>query len=280
MDFEIKRKALARWEALLPELLDGPLWRESEIDLKDSFSVLDDFIFLRALRNRCRVEWVEEPRDGRNLGMVGWCEWAEETNQGPTQWIRIVRPTAQKPKTVQDILCTLIHEMCHAIFAFKCKCVSCCCTLNMINGEGLDGHGPSWEKLRRAIEETANQHLKGFYEPIALCYPSEPQVESEKKKVGKMLSGLYKKITLQGSESAELKRLQRAKKATEEIEMLTDLGKVQAEEDRLESIACAGAMFRSFERETSFGAVDERVACAPAMMVEISARTGEAVFLN
>ena len=43
MDFEIKREALARWEALLPELLDGPLWRESEFDIKDSFSILDPY---------------------------------------------------------------------------------------------------------------------------------------------------------------------------------------------------------------------------------------------
>ena len=266
MNFEIKRQALARWDALLPELLDGPLWREVEFDLKDSFSVLDDFLFLRALQDRCRVEWVDESHKGFRHNTVGWCEPAENTNREPIRWIRIVRPTVKKPKTVQDAICTMMHEMCHAIFEFRCNCFRCRCLLNQMNGEGLDGHGPSWEKLRRAVEKTANLHLKGFSEPIILCYPNEPQVERENKKIAKMLSGLYKKVTQQGSESAESKRLERAKKWNEETKIFEEIEKEQTEENQLKILADAGAMFKDSERERVFGALNEHVACACVMI--------------
>lgn len=247
MDFEIKRQALVRWNQLLPELLDGPLWRDSEFDLKDSFPVLDDFLFLRALQDRCRVEWVDESQKGWKNNWLGWCELAEETNREPRCWIRIVRPTADKPKTVWDILCTLIHEMCHAIFALRCNCYCCRCPLNSMKGEGLGGHGPSWEKLRRCIEETANLHLNGLPERIRLCHSNEPQAESEEKKIVKMLGGLYKKVTQQGSESANLKRLERAKRQAEQTGILAEIEREQTEEQQLDTLACAGAMFKGYE---------------------------------
>ena len=46
-------RALARWDVLLPELRDGPRWRVFDFDLKDSFIVLDEFLFPRALQDRC-----------------------------------------------------------------------------------------------------------------------------------------------------------------------------------------------------------------------------------
>ncbi len=247
MDYEIKSQALARWKTLIPDLLDGPLRRDREFDLKDSFFVLDDFLFLRALRNRCRIEWVDRCWTGWKWGSDGWCEWAAETNQGPTQWIRLVRPTAENFRTVRDVLCTLMHEMCHAIFAFRCNCYSCRCLLNRINGVGLDGHGQSWEKLRRAVETTANRHLKGFSEPMVLCHPSEPQAEIEDMKTARALNGLYEKVTRQGSKLAELKRRERAKRAVEETEEVD-------EEGRIETVACAGAMFRKYEQWGGVGA--------------------------
>lgn len=266
MDFEIKQQALARWNVLVPELLDGPLWRDTEFDLKDSFAVLDDFLFMRALQDRCRVEWVDESHKGWKRATVGWCEPAESTNREPIQWIRIVRPTVDKPRTVWDCLCTLMHEMCHSIFAFKCNCLLCRCLLNRMNGEGLDGHGPSWEKLRRCIERTANLHLEGFSEPIVLCYSNEPQVGTEIKKNAAKLGGLYKKITHQGNQSAELKRAERAKKWAEKTEVLAEIEKEQTEKKQLETLACAGAMFKDFERERVLGGLDKCVTSARAMI--------------
>ena len=162
MDSEIKKQALERWSVLHQELLDGPYWRDSEFDLKDIFFVLDDFLFLGALRDSCRVEWVDKRITGWFQHKIGWCNMAEETNRGPTQWIRLVRPTVDQQRSVQEILGTLMHEMCHAIFAFKCGCYRCRCPLNQMYSEGLSGHGPSWDKLRRSIEKTANLHLMQF----------------------------------------------------------------------------------------------------------------------
>ena len=199
MDFEIKRQALERWNVLLPELLDGPLFRDTEFDLKDVFYVLDDFLFLRGLRTRCCVEWMDECNTALTQTLYGRCEWGEETNRSPTLWIRLVRPTVRKQRSVQTILSTLMHEMCHAILDLRCSCVRCCCPLNKMNGAGFRGHGPSWEKLRRSVERVASSHLEGLSSPISLCHWSEPGLEAERQQVGRMLSGLYKKITQQAS---------------------------------------------------------------------------------
>ena len=266
MDLEIKRQALDRWDMLFPRDCDGPMWRETEFELEDYFHVFDDFFFLRALRYSCRVEWVDECKIGWKRNMAGWCEWAEETNQGPVQWIRLVRPTTKKPRTIQDTLGTLMHEMCHAIFAFKCRCICCTCPLNKMNGEGLGGHGPSWEKLKRAVEDTAAKNLWWLPEIIRLCHPSEPQIEAEQEAVAKMLSGLYKKITQQGSEAAMALRLERAKRASDQAKILAEIEKEQTEEERLDAIACACAMFKRFERDSVLGALDRHVACTSAMI--------------
>lgn len=267
MDSMIKRKALIRWGALLQELLDGPLWRETEFDLKVSFTILDDFLFLRALRNRCRVEWVDECKIGWKRDCVGWCECGEETNQGPTQWIRLVRPTVEKPRTVQEVLGMLMHEMCHAIFAFSCNCFSCRqCLLNRINGEGFTGHGPSWKKLRQSIENTADIHLRGFLEPIRLCHPNEPDAEKEEKKTAKALSGLCKKVTQQESKAADLKRRERDTKWDDKIKISAEIEKEQTDERYLETLACASAVLANLERESVLGAVEKSVTCASAII--------------
>ena len=249
MDSEIKSLALARWNDLLPDLLDGPVWRDTEFDLKDSFHVLDDFLFMRALQHRCRVEWVDECQKGLKREWNGWCDMAVFTNEGPRCWIRLVRPTVRKTRTVWDVLGILMHEMCHALFAFRCTRYCCSCPLNLMNGDGLSGHGPSWEKLRRCVERTASLYLNSSDEPILLCHRTEPQVDAEEKEVAKMLDGLYKKVTQQGSESAELKRVERAKRWTKEAEMLAKFKEWQGGEQQLDVLACAGAMFEASERE-------------------------------
>lgn len=189
LDFEIKKQALDRWNVLYPELNDGPRWRDTEFDLKDMFFVLDDFLFLGALRDSCKVEWVDECMTGWTHHSIGWFETAEVTNRGPTLWIRLVRPTVAKKLTVQGILGTLMHEMCHAILAFRCFCYRCRCPLNRMNSAGLSGHGPSWDKLRRPVEKTANRHLLTD-EPIRLSDWAGTEFELERQQVGRMLNGL------------------------------------------------------------------------------------------
>ena len=248
MDSEIKSSALARWNALLPDLLDGSVWRDAEFDLKDPFHILDDFLFMRALQDRCRAEWVDECQNARKRKWVGWCGLAVPTNRGPRSVISLVRPTVKKPRKIEDVLATLKHEMCHALFAFQCRCYCCRCPLNHMNGRGLSGHGPSWQKIRRCVERTANLYLDNTFESSSLCHHTEPDLKDEEMRVAKMLNGFYKKVTQQGSESAQLKKVERAKRK-EEAEMVTK-SKVEPDgEEQLDILACAGAMFKTFERE-------------------------------
>lgn len=269
MDFEIKRHALERWNMLIPALLDGPPLRDTEFELQEVFLALDDFLFLRALQHRCRVEWVDECKTGWYRDKAGWSESGEETNLGRVLWIRLVRPTVEKPRSVHSRLCILMHEMCHAVFALKCSCSCCRCPLNEMNGEGFEGHGPSWEKLRRSVENTASLHLEGVLpRRIYLCGPSEREVASEQKQVTKMLSGLYKKITHQGSESAVSKRLERSKRASDQAKLLAEVEEEQTEEERLDALACAATMFKKFERERVFSALDKHVTCLSTLVQE------------
>lgn len=71
----------------------------------------------------------------------------------------------------------------------------------------------------------------------------------EQQKVARMLSGLYKNVTEQGSDPAKSKRLERAKKRAEETEVLAEIEKEQTEEVQLDTIASAGAMFKKQESE-------------------------------
>ncbi|KAM0796651.1 hypothetical protein BDR22DRAFT_505629 [Usnea florida] len=248
MDSEIKRSALARWDELLPDLLDGPVWRDAEFDLKDSFHILDDFLFMRALQHRCRVEWVDGFQKGRKQNWLGWCGLEVRTNRGQDCLISLVRPTVDKPTRVGDVLSTLKHEMCHALMMFTCLCGCCRCPLNAMNGMGLAHHGPSWQKLRNCVESTASLYLDKLYESTPLSF-TELEAETEENKVAKMLSGLYKKVTQQGSESAELKRVERAKRKTEEAEMVSKMEEEPDGGQQLDVLACASAMFEAFERE-------------------------------
>ena len=133
-----------------------------------------------------------------------------------------------------------------------------------MNSEGLNYHGPSWNKLRISIEKTTNLHLMRFYKPIQLCHWAGIEFEEERQHVGRMLSGLYKKIMQQGSESAELKRVERAKRASDQARLLAEIAKEQTEEKELETIACAGDMFKYCESERALGALKRHLASANA----------------
>lgn len=52
MDWQIKKEALERWNAMVDELANGP----AEFDLLPVFHIFDDLFFLRALRESCIVE--------------------------------------------------------------------------------------------------------------------------------------------------------------------------------------------------------------------------------
>ena len=74
--------------------------------------------------------------------------------------ISIARPKLGKSRNVRDIVCTLLHEMCHALFQFACRCFHCRCKLNIMSEEGLTAYGPSWQRIRNAVEVTVTRHLR------------------------------------------------------------------------------------------------------------------------
>lgn len=214
-DWEIKRLALDRWNAILPDLLEGPLLREDEFDLEPIVHILDDLLFRRALRDHCGVAWVDVllgPGDKSDVGSSQDGSYIRGWRHG----ICIVRPSAKEPKTVQDCLNTLIHEMCHALLNVACQCAVCNCSLNEMNGAGLTGHGPAWQILARAVEECVNGWLKGFGDPFRLSYLEYDEAKREKnvnvdlkherKSKVKLLNGLYCAIKGRETEAARKKR--------------------------------------------------------------------------
>lgn len=67
-----------------------------------------------------------------------------------------------------------------------------------MSGWGTTGHGPSWKRVRTAVQETADSYLKEFSEPFLLCHPSETGVGLEVEVKVKMLEGLHTKVTKEG----------------------------------------------------------------------------------
>lgn len=92
-----------------------------------------------------------------------------------------------------------------------------------MSGEGFNHHGPNWEKVRRSVKKTANIYLNRFYGPSIFFDPSEADNQTEKTKTVKMFNGLYKKISEQRSKSADLIRLQRAKRWNEKSILLAQI---------------------------------------------------------
>ena len=60
MDWQIKKDAIDRWDALLLGFLKGPELRESEFNLQPVYYLLGEFLILSALQDSCVVEWVDE----------------------------------------------------------------------------------------------------------------------------------------------------------------------------------------------------------------------------
>ena len=75
---------------------------------------------------------------------------------------------------LQQYLSFLLHEMTHAVLdLFLCICRPCKCLKNVMRTTGLTGHGPSYCRLRQAIEIRANQTMRTwFIAPWVVTKPS------------------------------------------------------------------------------------------------------------
>lgn len=246
MDWQIKRNALERWNALLPGLLEGPGLHESAFDLQPVYLLLDDLLFLRALQDSCVFEWADDMLEVRGRPKLGWVV-IDDNIRGPLLRIRIARPSPKSHRSVHYMLCVLMHEMCHTLLYLACDCNICSCELNRMNGWGMTGHGPSWQRVRAAAQDTANLHLKGFSEPFCLAHRSEPDVRLEVEAREKLLEGLYEKVTKEDSEVEQEKKVEGNKKRAINTKNTLENDEKMADND--ETLACVVAMFEGWERK-------------------------------
>ena len=256
MDWEIKISALERWNTLLPLLLEESDSRESEFDLQPMYCLLDDFLFLRALQDVCDVVWVDEMLRVRGRPKLGWV-LPESNIRGPQFRIYMLRPTPQKPRTVHNVLCVLMHEMCHALLYLECQCHVCNCELNSMNGWGITAHGPAWRRVRAAAEETANLHLKGFAEPFLLAHRREPDIKIEAEARVRTLEGIYMKYSRENKAVEREKKVQRGRKRAAERTNTPENDEKTAIND--DTLTCICAMFEEWEKIASTLSEEQRV---------------------
>lgn len=159
MDLPIKTAALQKWQEVIQHLWEHHDAVSGRFDLQPVFEIFDDLFFLGVLKNACEVVWVETFRRQDCLGMC-----TENWNvRGKFVKIEILAPSPLGPRDLQDCLETLLHEMCHAVLTFQCRCRVCSCRVNLIGGNGLIGHGKAWQRVRRCVEDAANEVLVGGF---------------------------------------------------------------------------------------------------------------------
>lgn len=73
-------------------------------------------------------------------------------------------------------------------------------------------------------------------------------------------------VRSEGSESAELKRLERAKRGEEKAKILAKIEKEQTQEEQFETLACAGDVSNGLEPGRVLGASGEHMARICAMI--------------
>ena len=124
-----------------------------------------------------------------------------------------------------------------------------------MQGVGQTEHGPSWQRVRKTVEDTANEHLREllgwgeFSSRYMLSYSNEPDTGLEDKARTEMLGSLYKKIKREEDETEREKISSRRMKylGSEENTPESDT-KQQLEDDAL---ACIKFVFDRRGRENS-----------------------------
>lgn len=240
MNVEMKKSALKEWHRLLPILLDGPL----EFDLLPVFQTLDDLLFLGALKESCKVGWA----DRLSAHTEGACT-PRVMIRGPRISIELLKPECRTDSSVQESLNILLHEMCHAIFKFACTCAACQCKLNEMNEEGLTGHGPCFQSVSLAVEETINSNLPNMEGSVEL-FDVSAELEQEVPAKRKMLRGLYEKIKREDDPAERLKGIERRKRK-EDMENPNSSGGELREREETEALEYAGMMFAEVEEKAS-----------------------------
>ena len=130
-------------------------------DLRDLFELLDH-AFFRGLLSRSTVSFHAYFTSALPANTLGRCSAPVQN----TKYLRIKELQAEEKRRISPSaqlhrhICTLLHEMLHAVFhALACVCAVCSCRENIRLTSGLSGHGPLWRVLLDKTERVADQRL-------------------------------------------------------------------------------------------------------------------------
>ena len=167
----------------------------NRINLNEVFRIFDQYFFSGILCDLVDVTWLKATPETANMNGGTSRQYNDDGYLEKVE-IRIILPERWTEQHIQMRLGTLMHEMCHGMFAlFVCgmisliffallvqqsgqasqrilltlryvtECQYCRCDKITVSGNGLTGHGPHWRSLVTHLEYEAERHLTGFDEP-------------------------------------------------------------------------------------------------------------------
>ncbi|KAG8533351.1 uncharacterized protein KY384_002134 [Bacidia gigantensis] len=170
----------SQWEHGKPRL--------STKDLHDFFVLFDKTFFRGLLTNSQRVNLevvTEDAGEGEWLGHTVVSDKLSSNTQATIRVRKLRRKDFNPRHILQCLLETLLHEMVHAVLElFACCCRVCFCKRNLLATVGLRGHGPTWIRLGKALQDTLNRNLPNvmFFPWTIYCAPSELALELDLKR--------------------------------------------------------------------------------------------------
>ncbi|KAL6720348.1 hypothetical protein ACLMJK_002269 [Lecanora helva] len=227
-EWPIKQRAADRSDELIWELDTVDV---RKFDLRSCFLVLDDFLFLGALKPFCDVRWVDGPFEKYQERLAGWCR-PNLNIKGPRYWIELRRDDTTLYHDVNRTLSLLLHEMCHGLFTSACNCAVCRCTLNTMNAEGLSGHGPDFQRIRLVVEETLQRKFRYSWTSLDIIEVSDELTKEKKEKV-KALGGLIEKLKMENVVTEQSKKAERIRKRLEDDDNTPEAEAVKQERDEV-----------------------------------------------
>ncbi len=132
-------------------------------------NAFDDLFFFGAMKAYVRIELTEDVKL-----QSAWATTEYDPIKGPPNvLIRI----CDRRDLYQDcnhrkneVIGALLHELAHGFFfTYRCKGARCSTGMALLWTEGLSGHGPSWERLVKAIGKTMQRYhpeLQGFRQAL------------------------------------------------------------------------------------------------------------------
>lgn len=173
-DFKATEAAnFRRWDTWSSARNLRPKLINQHFNLGYVYRILDALLFNGLLGKGVVLRWVETP--------VGKTDWLSRTTlisdakRGPCALVEVMKPLANGPwtlATVQECLEAVLCEMTHVFFLmYHRNCGLSQWSNNRVAIGGQPGHGSSFRKLLRRVEQEANRTLKGFPRSWQLSSP-------------------------------------------------------------------------------------------------------------